>query len=315
MLLLNTTLVAFDDTIKIGYANTVFMLLYFPIGLPWNTMVIGIILKKKLYSRPSVMLMFNLAITNLILCVSFMPITIIFGIGGPDVFGDTRIRDEVCRTGLLLVILPQLSLLTNTLMSVDRVFYLKKPLQYHLIVTPWRMFAAIVVAWVISIAVSLPSLFIPFLTGYSPVVATCTVYSHSVNIDTITPHWYFFVLVLQSTIFNHVQLVACIWIIYIVRKQLKMKLLRKISILRSRTQINGDTQNHQSLFNDYNKKSASSCGSFWGHCLYRYYNITSCSVPCCNSPLQINFISLPCICDPLQLQISHLPSHTSEIDS
>ena len=61
------------------------MLLFVLIGLPWKAVVIGIILKKKIYSHPSVMLMLNLAITSLLLCV---PITIIFGFGGPYVFGD-----------------------------------------------------------------------------------------------------------------------------------------------------------------------------------------------------------------------------------
>ena len=146
-----------------------------------------------------------------------------------------------------------LSSLTNSLMSVDRVLYLKKPLQYYLIVTPWRMFAAIVVVWVISIAISLPPLFIPFLTGYAYEVATCTIFSHSLNdaTSTFTPYWYFLLLSVQNLL---VQFVGCVWIIYIVRKLLRRKLLRRISLLRSRTLTNGDAQSNQrSVFNDYNK--------------------------------------------------------------
>ena len=61
------------DTLKvIGPINAAFMLLFFLVGVPWNLLVIGVIVKKKLFTRPSVMLMLNLAIVNLLVCLLVM---------------------------------------------------------------------------------------------------------------------------------------------------------------------------------------------------------------------------------------------------
>ena len=45
------------------YPLPIFLILFFIIGLPWNALVIGIIFRKNLFTRPSVMLMLSLAIT------------------------------------------------------------------------------------------------------------------------------------------------------------------------------------------------------------------------------------------------------------
>ena len=57
------------------------LLLFFLVGLPWNGLVIGIILKKKLFTRPTYMLMLNLAIANLLVCVLVLPLTVVTGFG------------------------------------------------------------------------------------------------------------------------------------------------------------------------------------------------------------------------------------------
>lgn len=54
-------------------------------------------------------------------------------------------RDDVCQTGTLFTMLPLVSIYTVALLAVDRAIYLKKPLIYEQIVTPWRIFFAIVV--------------------------------------------------------------------------------------------------------------------------------------------------------------------------
>ena len=54
----------------VGPINAAFMLLFFLVGVPWNLLVIGVIVKKKLFTRPSVMLMLNLAIANLLVSCS-----------------------------------------------------------------------------------------------------------------------------------------------------------------------------------------------------------------------------------------------------
>ena len=66
---------------EIGYMNAAVALLFMIIGIPWNGLVIAVILRKKMFSRPSGMLLLNLAIADLLLCLLHMPIAVIAGIG------------------------------------------------------------------------------------------------------------------------------------------------------------------------------------------------------------------------------------------
>ena len=82
------------DTLEvIGPINAAFMLLFFLVGVPWNLLVIGVIVKKKLFTRPSVMLMLNLAIVNLLVCLLVMPFTMFCGV--------LRLTLRIKRAGLL----------------------------------------------------------------------------------------------------------------------------------------------------------------------------------------------------------------------
>ena len=162
----------YEDTIIVGYVIAAFVLLFFMIGLPWNVLVIGIILKRKLFTQPSLMLMFNLAVTNFLACLLIMPFAIVLGILPKGMI--LTDLDKVCQIGVLLVLLPGVSQYTVALMSVDRVIYLKKPLTYGLTVTPWRMFSAIVIVWILWIVISTPLLFGLGQVGYSPDVSTCS---------------------------------------------------------------------------------------------------------------------------------------------
>ena len=65
-----------------GNITAGFALLFFLVGLPWNALVIGIILKKKLFTHPTYMLMLNLTIANLLVCVLVLPLFIVTGFIG-----------------------------------------------------------------------------------------------------------------------------------------------------------------------------------------------------------------------------------------
>ena len=221
-----------------GYINASFMLLFFIVGVPWNVAVIGIILRRKLYAQPSLMLMLNLTITNLLVCLCIIPIAILFGIGGQYIFGDYFY--QVCKTGILLVLLPSVSAHTIALLSLDRVIYLKKPLTYHLIVTPWRMFAAIVVVWIFSIAISLPPLFIARQTGFTTEVAACTLFLRS--------YWYIGLVLSQFVTANLIQFVGCGCICYITRKYF----VKKLQTRRNRMSLDQNSPGNESeITNEY----------------------------------------------------------------
>ena len=84
---------------KNGFINAAFSILFFLVGLPWNALVIGIILKKKLFTRPTYLLLLNLAIANFLVCMLVLPFTIIFGLGGEDTFG-SGVENQVCQVAV-----------------------------------------------------------------------------------------------------------------------------------------------------------------------------------------------------------------------
>ena len=204
-------------SMEVGYFMAAIFLLFIPIGLLLNVMVIGIILKLKLYSQPSVMLMLNLAIACLLVCLCLMPFTLILGIG--NIIGAVYYY-EVCKSSFFFTFLLLTSALTVALMSVDRAIYLKKPLTYKLIVTPLRMLAAIVVVWVSCIALSTPPLFTPIMSGFKPNIENCVL-----NFE----GWHTMLTAVVFAIATLVQFIGCGCIVYITRTYLRTRLGRVLS--------------------------------------------------------------------------------------
>ena len=217
------------EEIPMRYFNSALILFFFLIGLPWNVMVIGIILKKKLYSQPSLMLMLSLAITNLFLLLIHTPLSIITAIGHLFIdFGDLA---PLCKTSVFITLFPLISTHTIAMMSVDRVIYLKKPLTYHLIVTPWRMFAAIAVMWTLCIALVLPFVSLVHRNVKISSLDACT----TLFMDT----WVIKFIIAQIAVATLVQFVGCGCIIFITRTHLRKKLRRA---LNNSIVTNGETR-------------------------------------------------------------------------
>jgi hypothetical protein len=199
------------------------------------------------------MLMLNLAVVNFLVCLLIMPFPIVLGIlvdYSLDPVDDEMVK-KACQTGILLALLPAASIYTVALMSVDRAIYLKKPLRYGRIITPWRMFLAIVILWTLCTAVSIPPLFsvggVSFgIVKYSPDIATCTILTTTSNQNTFH---YFILITVWITLGTLVQLFGSGCIIYITRKFLMMKLRRTLHLVRS--QRSGSQSS--SLMKDYNK--------------------------------------------------------------
>ena len=219
------------------YPIPIFLFLFFIIGLPLNALVIGIILKKKLFTRPSVMLMLNLAISNFLTCLLAMPFNLVVSLlAKSNSYRDRFMADDfmnfnkICQASFLYIWFQLVSLFTVATMSLDRVIYLKKPLTYEGIVTPWRMLIAILVVWIVCIAVSLPPLFGLGDYRYSPVLDTCA-YSDV--------HYTYLGLSLIA-LGTLTQLFGCGCIIYITRKHLLRNLRRALG---NAPNGRGETQN------------------------------------------------------------------------
>ena len=221
------------------YPLPIFSFLFFIIGLPWNVLVIGIILKKKLlFTRPSVMLMLSLAICNFLTCLLAMPFNVVVSLlGYRDRFmtDGFMLLNKICQATFLFVWFQAVSIFTVAVMTLDRVLYLKKPLTYKGIVTPWRMLIAILVVWIVSIGVSLHGV---NKYRYNPVFAICLVGGGIVHSEILTS------LLALGTL---MQMFGCGCIIYITRKHLLRNLRRALGNNTQMPNIQSD------ILRSYNK--------------------------------------------------------------
>lgn len=206
------------DTVANGYAIAAVMILYLLVGFPWNSLVLAIILKRRLFTQPAVMLLLNLFVSNFLIYIFVMPSNIVTGIAGEYVFGRSdRVRCRVCQTGVAIVLFPLVSMHTLSLMAVDRWVYLKKPLTYSLLVTPRRMLAAIAGIWVLSVVLVLPPLFGFGEIRFSRSVATCIILFDGAT-RTAPNYVYILVLIAEGAVPFLVLCVMYVWIIYITRR-------------------------------------------------------------------------------------------------
>ena len=240
------------DNIANGYAIASILILFMLVGLPWNLWVLGVILYKSLYTQPIIMLMLNLTITNILLIVMVMPFVIVTGFASEFIFGPTdSVRCKMCQIGVVNILLPNVSVHTLSLMSIDRLLYLKKPLSYKKIVTPGRMLVAIAFIWILCIVIALPPLFGFGTILFSYAVASCV--PIFVGESPIAPNIYYVLGGMGEVIFPLITLfVAYAWILCIARKNLFRKLQRNLHL--SREDVDNDNNyGKKALSNAYNR--------------------------------------------------------------
>ena len=213
-----------DTSIAVGYLCATVTLLYFLIGVPWNWFVIAAILLKRLYENsPSVVLLVNQAASNLLICLVVLPFTFITGFSEEFVFGSTdAARCAVCQLGILAVTLTAVSLITMSLLALDRLTYLKKPLEYSKYITTRRAFIANVLAWLFSIGISAPPFFGLGTVGFGYVISACG--PVLVGRTDLAPNFYYAMFLAVFLLFPvSVMIVSYVWIVAITRKHLFRK--------------------------------------------------------------------------------------------
>ena len=207
-----------------GYFCASVTLLYFLLGTSWNSVIILVILFKRLWlSCPSVILLLNLVVSNFLVCVTVFPFIVITGFSEEFVFGETdTVRCGFCWLGVLNVTFPVVSIYTLSLLAVDRLIYVKKPLVYSSIVTLKRALLANVIVWVVGIGVSIP----PFL-GFGTIQFTYVTSScvpQVVGDSPLGPNFYYALLVaVVSSVAITTLVVAYVWIVLVTKKHLLRK--------------------------------------------------------------------------------------------
>ena len=138
------------------FSITIIGFLLMVIGLFWNLLILIVVTKKRHYKKqPTIVLLINLAVINILVCTLIIPFNIVAGITGEYSFGSSDVvRCRVCKTGAIYSITIFAALTNLALMSVDRLVYIKLALKYATIVTNKRIFIAVLAAWAFSIAIS-----------------------------------------------------------------------------------------------------------------------------------------------------------------
>ena len=67
----------------------VFQLIFLVVGIPSNILVIAAILKNKLLSHPTHLLLLNLAVSDILVCVLVMPFNIVTALAGRFIIGSS----------------------------------------------------------------------------------------------------------------------------------------------------------------------------------------------------------------------------------
>ena len=147
--------------------SAVFLLLIVLVGLPWNILVFVTILKEKLFKQPTIMILLNLIVADLLAILLVMGFEIQVGLTGE--FGlpgeSDRSRCASCDVSVVLSVFTTISLFTISFMSFDRFLFIYKPLRYEKLLTSLRALFVLVALWVLSIIVS----FLP-LVGFGDIL-------------------------------------------------------------------------------------------------------------------------------------------------
>ncbi len=211
-------------------ASAVVALCFILLGLPSSLLIIFGIIRQRLYTQPTYILLLNLAVSNLLSCLFVLPFTVISGFSGEFILGSNdKIRCQVCQTGIILTLLAEFCLHCLAALSIDRLIFIKYPLRYIHLVTVKRTAIAMVILWLLTFFLSIPPLFGFGDINYHNTIATCIVRFSSRT--RLAPNYYYTVLLAVISIPPFILiLIANIWIILILQKHLrKLYTIKKAS--------------------------------------------------------------------------------------
>ena len=224
-----------------------FLLLFFVLGVPWNMLVLVCVLKKRLYMQPGIILLLNLTVTDLLLCVLVFPFNIVSGIAGRFVFGESdSVRCMVCQTGIFMTLLTFVSFHTVTLMSIDRLLYLLKPMKYSSMVTPRRTLMVIAIVWVVCGVLASMPIFKFGEMEFGLVIGTCALLLIGSG-QTQTNKYYTLLLLAEISVALLLLIAANFAILLVVKRHIrKARNLRKSELnLTENTNLQGKSNQIQ----------------------------------------------------------------------
>ena len=230
------------------YANitAAFVLIYIILGLPWNSLVVITILWKKLYCQPTILLLLNLVLNDILMLLFPLPVVELTGLKGHfDVGLSDATRCQVCRAGFVVIVLMMNSLFIVALLSIDRFFYIYKPFVYdekaNKRSTIVVIFTIMIVLFSFSLALGLLSLVPPGEMHFQPILLSCTI--------SFKRGWYMTLLIITACIALITILICNAWVVRIVARNIKMIYMSNPSTDNDK----GTEGKDQSLYSNFKK--------------------------------------------------------------
>lgn len=207
------------ETIQDGApAIAAVMILFLLVAFTSNAFILVSMLWQGLLHQPAHILLFNLAITDLLVSITIMPFTITSGITREFVFGESDyVRCKVCQTGMIFTVLSSVSLHTLALLSLDRFLFIFLPFHYKKLVTAKRVAVTLLAVWVLCIVLSVPPLFgfgeIKFATSVGNCFVSFFGETH------LTKNIYYILLILLEALIPVIVLIVTnVWLLCLMRR-------------------------------------------------------------------------------------------------
>ena len=201
---------------QVNLAYAVSYLLYLLVGLSWNVLVMVAIVRQRLYTQPTILLLLNLVLTDFLVLLLVLPFPMVTGFAGEYVFGTSdQIRCQVCKAHLIVKVILNLSLIFSIpLLAFDRFLFIHQPLHYDRWITSKRMLLAVFVSWTLCILCSVFEMLLLKEVRFDPLTLVC--------VWEISKHSFFHIFSLLVLILSYTVLLICnIWVIVIALKNIR----------------------------------------------------------------------------------------------
>ena len=143
------------------YARLPLNILIVATGTPLNIFIIVRLIYKKLYKQSTFTLLLNLAVADLIMCLSPILNHIIVELQGErwiNLVDTDYLRCQLCKMAVVFIMINFVSTFTLALISLDRFIYFKFSIKYDKICSPKKVAIAAIATWVIGTLLGVPPL-------------------------------------------------------------------------------------------------------------------------------------------------------------
>ena len=206
----------------------VLILIFFLVGTGWNLfIIITFLVKHRLLKEPGNVFLFNVSITDLLICLSTMVSTYVIAFGKEFIFGNDDVsRCILCKTsGFFFQFLILVSLHLLAALSIDRFILLSKPLRYKRIMNRCRVTAICFIIYIICfILAGLP------LVGFGDIEFNARFASCVPRFTPTKNLFYVILIVVEALIPITVLAITNVWTYRLVRRFLKKKFHRRSTI-------------------------------------------------------------------------------------